>query len=42
MENFGYIKRNYDELCGELAAIADRVGAATPTLVAVTKSGSDE
>lgn len=42
MEEFGYIKRNYDELCGELSEIARRAGVPEPLLVAVTKSGSDE
>lgn len=42
MEDYGYIKRNYDALRCELSEIADRVGVATPTLVCVTKSGSDE
>ncbi len=42
MEIFDYIKRNYDELCGELSLIAAAAGTPTPTLVAVTKSGSDE
>ena len=42
MENFAYVKRNYDELSGELGDIAARVGTRVPTLVAVTKSGSDE
>ena len=42
MENFGYIKKNYDALTEELADIAKRVGALAPKLVCVTKSGSDE
>ncbi len=40
--NFSYIKRNLDELSGELSLLADRVGVITPRLVCVTKSGTDE
>lgn len=40
--DFSYIKRNLDELTGELSYIAGRVGTSTPRLVCVTKSGSDE
>ena len=39
---YDYIKRNYECLCDELASVASRVGVKTPTLVSVTKSGSDE
>lgn len=42
MEDLSYIKNNYLELTDELAAIAERVGVKAPTLVAVTKSGTDE
>lgn len=42
MEDLSYIKNNYQQLTDELADIADRVGVKAPTLVAVTKSGSDE
>ena len=42
MENYGYIKNNFDSLTEELEKIADRVGTKPPTLVAVTKSGGDE
>ncbi len=42
MKDLPYIKNNYLELTEELAAIADRLGVKTPTLVAVTKSGTDE
>ena len=42
MENFEYVKRNYASLTEELKELADRLGTPTPTLVAVTKSGSDE
>ncbi|MBR5817589.1 MAG: YggS family pyridoxal phosphate-dependent enzyme [Clostridia bacterium] len=40
--DYSYIKRNLENLREELSDIADRVGVKTPTLVAVTKSGSDE
>ena len=42
MENYGYIKRNYDALKNELKDIASSVGISVPKLVCVTKSGSDE
>lgn len=42
MGNYGYIQRNYEALISELDDISKRVGVAPPTLVAVTKSGSDE
>ena len=42
MENYGYIKRNFDLLKEELADISEGLGVKTPTLVCVTKSGSDE
>ena len=42
MKDLPYIKSNYDELKEELAAIAERLGVKAPTLVAVTKSGTDE
>ena len=42
MEDYGYIKRNYETLTDELSDIAARVGVNTPRLVCVTKSGSDE
>ena len=42
MENYGYIKKNYDALTEELADIAKRAGTLIPKLVCVTKSGSDE
>ena len=42
MENFDYIKRNYENLCDQLCKISSRVGVKAPTLVCVTKSGSDE
>ena len=42
MENFDYIKRNYLSLTEEINELAGRLGALAPTLVCVTKSGSDE
>ncbi len=42
MENFNYIKRNFLSLTEELGEISSRVGVPMPTLVCVTKSGSDE
>lgn len=42
MENYGYIKRNYESLVSELSDVSARVGVSAPTLVAVTKSGTDE
>ena len=42
MGNFDYIKRNYTSLVEEIDALAERLGVKAPTLVSVTKSGSDE
>ena len=42
MGNYCYIQRNYEALISELDDISKRVGVTPPTLVAVTKSGSDE
>lgn len=42
MDNFDYIKNNYESLMGEIDAISARLGVKMPTLVSVTKSGSDE
>ena len=42
MNEFDYIKNNYDSLLEEISSIAKRVGTEIPTLVSVTKSGSDE
>ncbi len=42
MAEFDYLKRNYSELREELCLIAQRVGVKPPTLVCVTKSGTDE
>ena len=40
--SYDYVKDNYRALREEIASIADRVGVPTPTLVVVTKSGTDE
>ncbi len=37
-----YIERNLNEVTRQIAAIAERAGRKAPTLVCVTKSGSDE
>ena len=42
MENLSYIKRNFDSLTEEIRDLASSLGIATPRLVCVTKSGSDE
>ena len=42
MEDYGYIKRNFDALKREIKEIAENLGRPEPTLVCVTKSGSDE
>lgn len=42
MNKFQYIYDNYTALRGEIRDIAARLGSPEPTLVAVTKSGSDE
>lgn len=42
MENYSYIKKNYEALCLELDSIAERLGVPRATLVCVTKSGTDE
>ena len=42
MENFDYIKNNYESLLGEIDTISATLGVKAPTLVSVTKSGSDE
>ena len=41
MENYDYIRKNYEELSSEIASLASEYGRDV-TLVAVTKSGSDE
>ena len=40
--NYGYIEKNLEELKREIDGIAKSLGVKTPTLVAVTKSGTDE
>ncbi len=40
--SYEYVRENYLSLKDEIAAIAHRVGVPSPTLVAVTKSGTDE
>lgn len=42
MDNFQYICDNYSALKREIREISKRLGRAEPTLVAVTKSGSDD
>ncbi len=42
MNEFDYVKRNYNELLEEIEALSQRLGYKAPTLVSVTKSGSDE
>ncbi len=42
MNEFDYIRRNYEELNEEIERLSSSLGYAPPTLVAVTKSGSDE
>ena len=42
MENFDYIAKNYESLLGEIRLLSDKLGTPAPTLVSVTKSGSDE
>lgn len=42
MENLSYIKRNYDDLINEVRTLSDKLGTPPPTIVSVTKSGSDE
>lgn len=41
MDNYAYIKRNYDALTEEVEKISERVGIPAPKIVAVTKSGDD-
>ena len=40
--SYEYVRENYLSLKDEITAIAHRVGVPSPTLVAVTKSGTDE
>lgn len=42
MNEFDYIRRNFDSLREEIEKISGRIGTPPPTLVSVTKSGSDE
>ena len=42
MNEFDYIKRNYFSLTEEIEKLSSSLGYKTPTLVSVTKSGSDE
>ena len=42
MENYDYIKRNYNELREEVAHIAANAGVTMPKIVAVTKSATDD
>jgi len=42
MAEFDYLKRNLDKLRCEIRTLAERVGTKEPTLVCVTKSGTDE
>ncbi len=42
MQNFDYIKHNYESLKNEIETLANHLGVSVPTLVSVTKSGSDE
>ena len=42
MNEFGYIERNYKTLLEDIRLLSDRLGVSAPTLVSVTKSGSDE
>jgi pyridoxal phosphate enzyme (YggS family) len=42
MSEFDYIKNNYESLIEEIEKISGRIGTPPPTLVSVTKSGSDE
>ncbi len=42
MDNFDYIKRNFSELNEEIESLSSKLGTKPPTIVAVTKSGSDE
>ncbi len=42
MDNFRYIRNNYEVLTEQIRSLSDRLGIPAPTLVSVTKSGSDE
>ena len=40
--DYSYIRRNFEELKDEIATLSGKIGIKAPTLVAVTKSGTDE
>ncbi len=42
MSGFDYIKRNYEGLLEEIEKLSAEIGTKAPTLVSVTKSGTDE
>lgn len=42
MNDYSYIKRNYELLLEDIENISSAVGVSVPTLVSVTKSGSDD
>lgn len=42
MNDYSYIKRNYELLLEDIENISSAVGVSAPTLVSVTKSGSDD
>ena len=42
MEDYLYIKNNFDSLLDSISRISERVGVKPPFLLPVTKSGSDE
>ena len=42
MTEFDYVKRNYEELLEEIEILSSKLGFKAPTLVSVTKSGTDE
>ena len=42
MNEFNYIENNYTALLEEVNRLSERLGTSVPTLVSVTKSGSDE
>ena len=42
MQNFDYVKRNFDELSGEIELLGKKYSEKTPTLVCVTKSAEDD
>ena len=42
MNEFSYIERNYTALLEDINRLSEKLGVKAPTLVSVTKSGSDE